>query len=143
MNRVITRPSPAPVRSIRSIALGVAGVVATLAFLFAVLVALRSPTTVDEVTIDNTTSYPVHVEVQEPGDGSWLGLGVVGPEGSESFREVLDQGDDWVFRFTSGTARGGELLVSRDDLAANDWTATVPADVGQRLEDDGAAPAGS
>jgi hypothetical protein len=143
MNRVITRPSPAPVRSLRSIALGVAGVVAALAFAFAVTVALRSPSTVDEVTIDNTTSYPVHVEVRDAGDGSWLGLGVVTAGGSQDFREVLDQGDDWVFRFTSGNARGGEIVVSRDDLADNDWTASVPADVGQRLEEDGAASAGS
>lgn len=140
MNPVMTRPSPVPVRSARSIAFVIAAIVVTLLAIVAVTFGTRPPGMVDGVTIENPTSLPVHVSVSAGPGESTLGLGVVSPGGAATFDAVLDPGSEWTFHFGSGQARGGELTVSRDELAADDWSAMIPEDVAERLADDGAAP---
>ena len=53
---------------------------------------------------------------------------------------MLEQGDTWVFTFSYGGVRATELRLSRDDLAAADWTVMVPDSAGGALEAAGLEP---
>ena len=53
---------------------------------------------------------------------------------------MLEQGDTWIFTFSYAGARATELRLSRDALAAADWTVTVPDSVGAALEAAGLDP---
>ena len=48
--------------------------------------------------------------------------------------DVLDQGDDWIFGFSSGGIDGGSVRVSRAKLAADGWRLVVPEAVVARLQ---------
>ena len=68
------------------------------------------------------------------GDDARLILATVPPTTTATNLDVLDQGDDWVFSFSSGGVDGGSLRVSRAKLAADGWRLVVPDSVIQRLQ---------
>ena len=101
---------------------------------------LAGPRHVERVTFENTTAYDLAVAVSGEDRDGWLPLGVVRREASTSMRHVVDQGDVWTFRFAAQGEDGGEVRVTRDELAESNWTFTIPADVGGTLQAAGAAP---
>lgn len=96
--------------------------------------ALRDPTVVPRVTVENPSALTVNVSVQPSADGPRLLLTTVSPSGSATTRDVLDQGDEWIFSFSSGGVDGGTLRVSRTTLAADGWRVEIPQSVVARLQ---------
>ncbi len=133
MNPVLTPPRPRSPRP-ASVAVVLVGVAVTVA---AVLVAARlttdESTLVRRLTVENPTPYLLNVEVSGADRGSWVDLGSFGKQSSRTVEEVVDQGRQWVFRFSYGGVEGGELVVGRDQLVRDGWRITVPAEVTERL----------
>ena len=103
--------------------------------------ALRDPAVVPRVTVDNPSALDVNVSVR-PADGhDRLILATVAPTTTATNADVLDQGEEWVFSFSSGGIEGGTLRVSRAKLAADDWRVEVPDSVIQRLQSGTFVPA--
>ena len=71
---------------------------------------------------------------------SALPLGSVDRATFLALNDVLDQGGNWVFHFSYGGVDAAELRLTRAELAAADWTVTVPATVAGRLRDAGLQP---
>ncbi len=103
--------------------------------------ALRDPEVVSKVTIENPSGLDVNVSVRPAHDDARLILATVSPNTSATTLDVLDQGDDWVFSFSSGGIDGGSLRVSRSKLADDGWRVVVPQSVIQRLESGTFVPA--
>ena len=135
----MTRPH-APRRTfppISVIALVVVGVLLCAAMAY----ALRDPDTVPSVTVDNPSELDVNVSVHPADDDARLILATVPPTSSATNLDVLDQGDEWIFTFSSGGIEGGTLRVSRAKLAADGWRVSVPESVIQRLQSGTFVPA--
>lgn len=141
MQPVMTRPRPARVRVARE-TLAALGILAGFGLLIALLLVLvRDPTTVSRLTVVNDTGSLVEVEAASAGGGGWVALGAVDPGRSHSYADVLDQGDRWRFRFTSGRAGSGPIERTRQRLEADGWRMTIPEEVGRKLEAGGAVTA--
>jgi hypothetical protein len=102
--------------------------------------ALRSPATVDQVTIRNPHPWKVNVDVSGEPDGGWVGIGSIARDDDQRFEEVLDQGGRWRFAFDYAGTDGGELVLDRADLEASGWQLTVPEEVAVRMEAGGLEP---
>lgn len=103
--------------------------------------ALRDPDVVPRVTVENPSQLSVNVSVRPAGDSSRLILATVAPTTTATNLDVLDQGDDWIFSFSSGGIDGGTLRLSRTKLAADDWRVAVPQSVVERLQSGTFVPA--
>lgn len=130
-------------RAGRHLGLGAVAIALGLAAILAVtyLVGLSAgPGTVPRIVFENPTEYALDIEVSSgPGQG-WTSAGSVRQKSTGEVREVIDQGDVWLFRFDSQGARGGELRLSRTELQASGWRVTIPDEVGARLAGAGAPP---
>lgn len=93
-----------------------------------------SPPTVDRITIANPTGYDLDVDVTDRDGESWLPVVIVEAGTEDVVQEVIDQGDEWVFRFLHWGDPVGELRVTRSELEGSDWRVEVPAEVGERLQ---------
>jgi hypothetical protein len=102
--------------------------------------ATQLPSFIPHLSLANPTGYAVEIDVRAADDSGWLNLGSVRRESRYTIDEVLDQGDQWIFRFRYGGEDGGELVVSRAELRADRWRITVPAEVGERLQREGFEP---
>lgn len=100
---------------------------AVLLLVLAVFPLLRGPDFVPHLMLVNPTSYQVNVEATGANDGGWLDLGTVPREREVALQGVVNQGQDWTFRFTSGGVYAGEMTLSRADLEREHWRVTVPA----------------
>jgi hypothetical protein len=132
MPTVLTPPrSPAPpVKS--DLVLAAFGIAVLASLLVFAGRALRLPPHVDRVTVANPHVWDAQVDVAAvPGDG-WLGMGTVERESEQSFREVLDMGGRWTFRFSYG-GEEVEVTVDRAQLENNDWRVGVPPSFAERL----------
>ncbi|HZQ77708.1 MAG TPA: hypothetical protein VFE55_10290 [Acidimicrobiia bacterium] len=141
MSSVLDPPRPSPARAPRRVALiAVVAVVAALALVLAAQQFLPSPATTRRITVDNPT--PFHLEIDADGTGSAraVTVGAIGREQAKTFDGVIDQGGQWIFRFSSGGTDGGEMRVSRAQLEANGWKITVADDVARRLQAAGVPP---
>ena len=143
MNSVLTPPR----RGSAQLA-GVAVIVIGFALVLGgVLVAARltndEPALVRRLTVENPTPYFVNVEVSGAERDSWIELGSFGRERSRTVEELVDQGRQWVFRFSYAGVEGGELVVSRDRLVGDGWRITVPPEVTERLRAAGLAESAS
>jgi len=103
--------------------------------------ALRDPEVVPRVTVENPSALDVNVSVRPPNDTSRLILATVPPTTSATNLDVLDQGDEWIFSFSSGGVDGGTLRLSRAKLAADGWRVEIPESVIQRLQSGTFVPA--
>ncbi len=140
MSTVTSPPRPTPLGGLGHplhFAVLVAAVLAAIAVSFAV----RVPAKIDRVEIRNPHRWPVTVEVGDVPGGHALGLGSVEPVEAQTFEEVIDQGDTWVFRFSYASVEV-ERSVPRAELARNRWQITVPEEFAARLEAAGVAPSG-
>ena len=141
MGSVLNPPRASSVRSSRPfvlIALGLIAVVAAVFFLADRM--LFSTSLVDRVTVVNPTPYRLEIDVIGAGRSHGVGLGPIGREQTKTFEDVIDQGREWIFRFGSAGADGGEVRFTREQLQHDGWRLTVPAEVAHRLEAAGIHP---
>jgi hypothetical protein len=103
--------------------------------------ALRNPDTVSRVELTNPGAIPVDVSVRASTDGADLVLGTVPAGGTADHHDVIDQGDDWTFAFSSGGVDGGTVRISRSKLAADGWRFAIPDSVITRLQQGTFVPA--
>lgn len=101
--------------------------------------AFEPAPTVD-LEIVNPTRRDIHVSARSQGDRNVVGIGTVAPAQTYRFREVVEHGDTWVFTFSSAGVVGGELRLSRQQLAERDWTLTIPMEVDRELAAAGVSP---
>jgi hypothetical protein len=116
------------------LAVGLVFIIATIPRLFA------NPATVDRVNFVNHTEYAMDVEVTGAGHDGWTAAGIAERQRTTSLQDVVDQGKTWIFRFTSQGVSGGELRLTKEDLAHADWKVDIPDSVGTRLAREGATP---
>jgi hypothetical protein len=129
----------APRRSIPPVPVVVLFVVGAL-LCVAMTFALQDAEMVPRVTVENPGTLPVNVDVRGA-DGNRLILSTV-PAGSTATNlDVLEQGDQWTFGFSSGGIDGGTVTVSRAKLARDGWRLVVPDDVVTRLQTSPFVPA--
>jgi hypothetical protein len=114
------------------------GVVALLGLVI-VSRLVPNPSAVDRVTIHNPTEYDLDVDARSGNEG-WTPIGIAIARSDTAIKDVIDLGDSWTFRFAGQGRDGGEVRVTRDQLAANDWTLEVPASVGGQIRATGAPP---
>jgi hypothetical protein len=100
---------------------------------------VRGPAFVDQMTITNPTAFDVDVDVAGT-DRRRLNLAYVDSGGSVVVRDVIDQGDTWIFRFSYGGTHAGSLRVDRARLARDGWRVEIPARVEMRLDAAGYPP---
>ncbi len=135
MSPVATRPRPAPPQDKGDLAtILVAAATAALALLV-VVPATRLPSFVDRLTVVNPHAWSVEVDTTGPGDEGVVGLATVGRERAQTVEEVMDQGREWIFRFSYGGADGGELVASRAELERSGWRITVPEEFPARMRE--------
>ncbi len=140
MSPVATRPRPAPSQSRRNLDVALAAAAMAALALLVIMPATRLPSFVDGVTIVNPHPWSVDVDVTgAPRDGA-VGLGGVGPDRTQAFTEVIDQGATWIFTFAYAGANGGELSISRTELERARWTITVPDEFTARMRAAGMVP---
>jgi hypothetical protein len=125
MSPTLTRPPASPARAKPARAL-LPGLVALLAVYVLLAQSLRMPTVVPHLAIVNPHDWRANVDVTDAGHHGWVRLLGVERNGSRELHDVFDQGDTWVFRFSYGGVDGGEVALTRKDLAAAGWTVTVP-----------------
>ncbi len=102
--------------------------------------ALRDPEIVPRVTVENRSTIPINVDVRGSSDGNRLILDTAPAGATVSTLDVLEQGDEWIFGFSSGGIDGGSVRVSRAKLAADGWRLVVPDDVVARLQSSSFVP---
>jgi hypothetical protein len=103
----------------------------------AVSLLIPSPATVGHVTIKNGSEFDLNIDATSASHDGWTPVGIALAHSDTDMRDVIDHGDVWVFRFTGQGHDAGELRITRADLAASNWSLTVPASVAQQLRDAG------
>ena len=78
------------------------------------------------VRIDNRAGLRVHVDVVDAA-GDRVALGEADAGAVTTFSEVPDIGDRWTVVATYGGRQVHRATVARSDLAAANWTLTIPA----------------
>ena len=140
MTPTLTRPRFVPLRKAGGNLLLFAALGAVMLVAAVMIPAQRLPVFTDRLTIVNPTEYHIEIDARGLSDRSWFGLGGFSRESTRTTYEVLDQGRQWVLRFSSGGVEAGELMVSRADLQAGRWRLTIPESVAERLASQGVAP---
>jgi len=124
---------PAPPSERRPVVEWIALAVVIALLVVTMVLLVRGPTFVARVAVTNRSSQQIDVDVTGENRDGWLSVAIARPNGSVSTRDVIDQGDTWIFRFRSGGHEGGELRMSRDQLARAGFTIVVPDRVTSRL----------
>jgi len=140
MTPTLTRPRPVPLRKAGGNLLLAAAVGSVLLVAAVMAPAQQLPSFADRLTVVNPTPYHVEIDVRGPGDRSWFSLGGFGRESTRTSYEVIDQGRQWLFRFTSAGQGAGDLVMTRDELRANRWRLTIPDSVADLLAASGRSP---
>jgi hypothetical protein len=103
---------------------------------------LGPPSTVEQITVVNPTVYDLDVDVTDQARDGWLPLAIVGARSEKVAQEVLDQGDQWIFRFLHWGDPVGELSLTRTELERSGWRVEVPEQIQERLQQLGRPPSG-
>jgi len=111
-----------------------------LAILLIALTSCADVSFIEHITFTNNGDFPAHVEVRDTERSGWLGIGTALPNDETSFREVIDQGETWIFRFDYVGEHYEELEVSRASLERSDWRVGVPAEFDAALRELGFSP---
>lgn len=98
-----------------------------------------NPTYASALSIDNPTEQRVKVQVRGADSTGWMPVGTVPAGQTYSPDHVIDQGQTWTFRFSHREV-AIERTYERDELEAQDWQVTVPAELTQRLREEGITP---
>jgi catechol 2,3-dioxygenase-like lactoylglutathione lyase family enzyme len=90
---------------------------------------------VDHVTVrvDNRAGLAVQVDALDA-SGDRVGLGQAKPRTLTTFQEIPDIGARWTFVATYGGQEVYRETLVRTDLAAGNWTVTIPASATRPLE---------
>ena len=90
---------------------------------------------VDHVTvrIDNQAGLAVQVDALDP-SGDRVGLGEAAPTTLTTFSQVPDVGAQWTLVAAYGGREVHRASLTRSDLAAGNWTVTIPAGATTTLE---------
>jgi hypothetical protein len=122
----------------------VLGLVLGLALVVGVVVELAPrvavPAHVARVRVVNPTVYHLNVEVAEAPGGAWVDLTTVTRESTATVEQVLDQGGQWLFRFSYGGVDAGTVRVGRSALESAGWTVRAPDTADDRLSAAGLFP---
>ena len=140
MSTVLSRPRPAGSRkswSLLSVAMAGTAVVAVLALVSS---GSRLPSYVDDITVVTPHQWDVVVDVTGTEREGWLVMGTVDRGSSHAFEHVIDQGQQWVFRFSYGGVDGGELVLPRTELETGGWKVSVPEQFAERMRAAGMSP---
>jgi hypothetical protein len=116
----------------------VVAAVAGIALLVVVARFLEPPSVVADITVDNSTRYDLAIEVSSGDSAGSMAVGSARRIASTTFQEVVDQGDAWTFHFSAQGTDGGEVRISKADLAKAGWKLTIPATVSDELQAKGA-----
>jgi hypothetical protein len=127
MSSVLVHPPEAAPRS-RRFALIAAGVIASAALLAGLLALVQRPDFVSRVSVVNRTGSPLQVDVAAGRTAAILPLGVVDPRSSDTFKDVVDQGDVWYVHVTDTGSGARTLHFTREQLQHANWRVTIPAD---------------
>ena len=100
--------------------------------------ALALPPVVDQLTVKNHSQYSLTIAITTDAHDDWTLVGTVRWGTTETFSDVVDQGDMWVFRFAAQGKVGGELRVPREQLEEAGWQLEVPPRIAAKLESLGA-----
>jgi hypothetical protein len=119
------RTHPRRVQPALLVATAVVGMLVT----WSMLELTRSPDVVSRVTIVNPTALDVEVAVARAPGGSALDLGRVHAGSKRTVRDVVDQGDRWVFGVDSSVGRLADVVVERVRLTQDGWTVELPVDL--------------
>jgi hypothetical protein len=126
MSSVLVHPPEAAPRS-RRLALIAAGVVVSVAILAGLLALLQRPDFVSHVSVVNRTGSPLQVDVAPGQRDAIMPLGVVDPHSTDTFHDVLDQGDVWYVHVTDAGTGTRTLHFTRQQLEHANWQVTIPA----------------
>src|SRR5260370_42217454 len=118
MSQVLTRPRPrsSPALLTREVLVLVLTGAIGIAALITIHAEIRGPEFLDRVSVVNETPYLVDVEVNGSSRAGWLKLGPVTPGETHDFGSVVDQGEEWIFRISTGPNDGGEFSVEKAEL---------------------------
>jgi len=100
--------------------------------------ALRGPSFVDHVRVDNRSGLSIDVDVAGASGDDWVAVGIARPHGQLDAQDVVDQGGRWIFRFRASGVDGGGVEITRDRLQASRWTIEIPQHVIDALRRGGA-----
>jgi hypothetical protein len=100
---------------------------------------LRSPETIDTVSVTNPTGYDIGVEVRGA-EGGWMPMSTAQPNTTTVVKDVIDQGSSWTIRFTAQGQQAGQLELRRQALEAAGWEIEIPASTEEFLRDASALP---
>jgi hypothetical protein len=119
----------------------VLGFVLSVAFVIAIVPRLFvTPARIDQLRLVNQTAYATQVAVTDAPRSGWLRLGAVERGTTTVLEDVIDQGDEWTFRFQAQGFDGGELRFTREQLQRSDWQVVIAEPIGRRLAREGAQP---
>ena len=119
----------------------VAAAILVVAIALVIVVSLTSgPKFVSNLTVVNPTAYDLQVDATNGARHSWTAVGTSTRGATDSFQDVVDQGDTWILRFTYAGKTAGELRLSHQELAGAKWRVTVPASFGEALRATGTTP---
>ena len=128
MNRTLTQPAPAGVhRAADAVRVAVVVVLAVAAMALA-LRLVETPATIDRLSIVNPSTLELDLATAGAPSGDWVPAGSTDPHTVTSFDEVLDHGDRWWFRATSG-GRVATWQVPRAQLVRDGWRVVIPPGV--------------
>jgi hypothetical protein len=112
----------------------IAPAILVIAALILVVNLSRSMPTRQDITVVNHTGATVTMDVTgDPPDGT-IGVGTFDPKSRETAQSIIDQGNVWRFELTVGPDRIAEIRRTADQLRADNWTVTIPADAADRLD---------
>jgi hypothetical protein len=85
------------------------------------------------VRIDNQTGLAIQVDALDA-SGDRVGLGQAEPRTLTTLQEIPDIGSRWTLVATYGGQEVHRETLARTDLAAGNWTVTIPASATRPLE---------
>jgi hypothetical protein len=88
---------------------------------------------IERITVNNETDYPAQVSVTSAENESWLALTTVRPHSERVVKEVIDQGETWIFRFKYIHIYEEELELARAELNQSEWQVEVPQSFSEAL----------
>jgi len=118
----------------------IVGAVVLAGIVLAFVAMSGGPKFISRVTVVNPTAYDLDVDIASGAGDGWTGLGTVERTGDETFQDVVDQGDTWIFRFSYGGKTAGEVRMTSQDLSRARWRVEVPPTFADTLRAAGVSP---
>jgi hypothetical protein len=134
MNTRLDRPTATGDPVVRAV-LAVTAVITVIGILALVRAAAGGVSHVT-VRIDNQAGLAVQVDALDA-SGDRVGLGEAEPTTLTTFSQVPDVGSRWTLVAAYGGREVHRAPLARADLAAGNWTVTIPADATSILEREG------